>query len=236
MQTNMLWFFYRACKWSKSEFIFFSMATWQATKKLLVNEWDRNDDNNLVETRFAFCRNDSQGPSCLLFICLAVRQLGSRSAKNWCDHARFHAFTSTWWHMVVKRLENNHVSIFACINESFGSCVLKFLGGQGCVPSCAVHSPTCSTKRAVLSKTICCADAEWRAFLPLLFYFIVKCICMWVSGPARYASVNARHEKKKEKKEESWPHHFDGLNCLKTALLSKISHQSKLSNLCLFRY
>jgi hypothetical protein len=51
-----------------------------------------------------------------------------------------------------------------------------------------------------------------------------------------HASGNARHEKKKKKKEESWPHHFDGLNCLKTALLSKIPHRSKLSNQCLFRH
>ena len=123
---------------------------------------------------------------------------------------------------------------------SFGSCVLVFLWSQGCVLSCATHLSYLTTlfvrsrdwsENQSPFKGINREEAAERAFLLLHLYVYCE-VCMSVSARA---CARCQHERQAWKG-ENWLHHFDGLNSLKMALLSKISRRSKLSNLCLFRY
>ncbi len=112
--------------------------------------------------------------------------------------------------------------------KNFDFCVSMFLCTQGYVLWCATHLPLCSTKGAVeisllQQKTIVPPVQMQKeelssASVLSVVSSIVKCVCMWVLGSAQDARANTRHEKRT---------YFEGLNCLKKALLSKILHCSK---------
>ena len=133
--------------------------------------------------------------------------------------------------MVVKTIANHHVSMTACMKRKLWFlCIDVSAQPRICVYAHTTLLNQGSSGNQAASKGrpfTQCADAEGRASLWFLLPTAYACECWDLSKmPARTPDT----------KRDSWLHHFDGLNSLKRALLSKLSHRPKLSNLCPFRY
>jgi hypothetical protein len=125
-----------------------------------------------------------------------------------------------------KRLGNHHVSICMHQRKLWFLCVDVSLRSRMCVIVRYAHL----AQPGEQCKSVCLQNEE-------LF-----CLCFLILSLSVYACEcwdlrrTPDTKRRRKRKNRAGQINVDGLNCLKTALLSEISHCSTFSNLCLFRY
>ena len=119
-------------------------------------------------------------PGCMYICAVVVRTYGSEKAwEPSMMYLYLHASTKSFGSCVGP----SRMCVIVC-------CALTTLfNHRNSANQCAFEDDSLCRCRMKSSS----ASASW---------FIVKCICLWVSRHARYASANARHEKEEKERRE----------------------------------